>query len=94
MQNVFCIVSSGSVEVLSQFGLCVKYVYNMYIKVYLDSSQHNIAQTRLLVSGLIFIHILGQSSGQQGDHEDYCALFGNDDIQRLKHGFLAGNMVD
>ena len=48
---------------------------------------------RQLVSRLILIHILGQSSGQQADYEDYCALLGEDDIQGLKHGFLAGNKV-
>ena len=48
---------------------------------------------RQLVSRLILFHILGQSSGQQADYEDYCALLGEDDIQGLKHGFLAGNKV-
>ena len=52
-----------------------------------------LSQFGLYTSGLIFIHILGQRSGQQGDHEDYCALFGDDDIQGLKHGFLTGKMV-
>ena len=48
---------------------------------------------RQLVSKLILLHLLGQSSGQQADYEDYCALLGEDDIQGLKHGFLAGNKV-
>ena len=48
---------------------------------------------RQIVSGLIFVHFIGHGSGQQGNYEDYCALLGEDDIQGLKHGFLAGNKV-
>ena len=70
------------------FGESVISVWDLY----LESTQTKIAQMRQFVSGPIFIHILGQSSGQGGgDHEDYCALFGV--IQGLKHGFLAGTMV-
>ena len=38
---------------------------------------------------LFFVSTVGFVSGQQADYEDYCAMLGEDDIQGLKHGFLA-----
>ena len=42
---------------------------------------------------LFFVSTFGFVSGQQADYEDYCAMLGEDDIQGMKHGFLAGNKV-
>ena len=42
---------------------------------------------------LFFVSTVSFVSGQQADYEDYCAMLGEDDIQGLKHGFLAGNKV-
>ena len=38
---------------------------------------------------LFFVSTVGFVSGQQADYEDYWAMLGEDDIQGLKHGFLA-----
>ena len=35
----------------------------------------------------------GQGAGQQPEYEDYCAMLGEDNIQGIKHGFMAGNKV-
>ena len=37
--------------------------------------------------------ISGESSGPHHEPTDYCDLLGQDDINGLKHGFLAGNNV-
>ena len=37
--------------------------------------------------------ISGESSGPHHQPTDYCDLLGQDDINGLKHGFLAGNNV-
>ena len=44
---------------------------------------------------LLLVSTLGGSSvaGRHHEDTDYCDLLGQDDIQSVKHGFLAGNNV-
>ena len=48
----------------------------------------------LSVTTLEILLLAGTSRARSRHQEtDYCALLGQDDIQGIKHGFLAGNNV-